>query len=842
MLPISDPILIFATVMVLILLAPLSARRVRLPEIVGLIAAGAIFGPHGLGLLARDQTVHLLGTVGLLYIMFLAGLEIDLHHVRRNRSHAALFGLLTFGISMILGFVLGRWAFGMTVSASILLAGMLSSHTPITFCIVSKLGLTKSRSVGTAISGTIISDTLALLVLVVIANTTQGDLSPWFWVRLSLSMLLYVAAIVFLVPWMGCAFFRHLSTDENTDFVFVLAVALLSSYLAGLAGLEPIIGAFLAGLALNGLIPERSLLMTRVHFTGNAIFIPFFLLSVGMLVDVGLLFTGIETWILVVSMIVVAIAAKCAAALISQKILGYLAEEGLLIFGLSVNRAAATLAIVLVGGDLGLFSNAVITGTILMIAATCLVGSIVTERAGRRVALYEAHTAFDVSSAPHRIMIPLQERQGAKELLDIALLLREKRSHEPLYPLQVVPEDRDVEQKVAQAEKVLAHTVVRAMSAGVPVTALTSVDISVTSGVVRALRDNRISMILLGWDGRASSKTRTFGRTIDGIIERSVQLVMVNRLRRPLSTARRIVLVLPPLAERQPGFESIVKATKTLANQAGTALLVLCATETATGAAGFIRRAPPSIPVSFQTIRSWKGIRDELVDLTTQTDWLMLMAARKGELAWQPSLDRLPSRLAAEFPDMTLSVFIPPDERWEGQQAAEKTADSAYIFSTFIRDRTMLQMDVETTEEVVQELLGAYFGHRTADTHEVTALLHTISQEEPVELTEDVVLLHAHVPHVMESVIFLGVSKNPLDISLASGAPHILIILLDPVGQDPARHLQALADIARIIRLPDMVRVLRTIQDFDSLVAEIARRTIDRQPHPSGSLAVDFSP
>ncbi len=827
MLPISDPILIFATVMALILVAPMLARRVRLPEIVGLIAAGAIFGPHGLGLLARDQTVHLLGAVGLLYIMFLAGLEIDLHQVRRDRSHAAVFGVLTFIIPLILGIALGRWALGMTVSASILLAGMLSSHTPITFSIVSKLGLTKSRCVGTAVGGTIVSDTLALLVLVAIAGATRGDLNAWFWIRLCVSMLVYAAVVVFLVPWLACAFFRRPSNDENTDFVFVLAVALLSSYLASLAGLEPIIGAFLVGLALNSLIPEKSLLMTRVHFTGNAIFIPFFLLSVGMLVDVRLLFSGVETWVLVLGMIVVAIAGKFAAAWSAGKSLGYIPDEGLLIFGLSVNRAAATLAIVLVGVDLGLFSQAVITSTILMIAVSCLVGSIVTERAGRRVALHESQAAFDASTAPHRILIPLQERQGAKELLDIALLLREKGSHEPVYPLQVVPEDRDVNQKVAQAEKVLAHTVVRAMSAGVPVTPLTSVDLNVVSGVVRAVRDNRISMILLAWDGQTSWKTRLFGRTIDAVVERSCQQVLVNRLCQPVSTAKRIVLVLPPFADHQPGFESVVASVKTLASQAGTTLLILCSKETVADAGNFVRRTPPTVSVSFETLEDWKQVQTRVVErLVPTTDWLILMLARKGERAWQPSLDRLPGRLAQALPRVAFSVFIPPTERWDSCQAADKIADSAYIFSTFVRDRTRLQMDVETTEDAVRELLSGYFGRRTADAHAATSLLHSISQEEPVELTQDVVLLHAHVPYVTESVTFLGALQNPLDVPLASGGPHILVILLDPVGQDPARHLQALADIARIVRLPDMVQVLRTVRDFDSLMEEIARRTI----------------
>jgi len=827
MLPFSDPILIFAGVMVLILTAPLLARKVHLPEIVGLIGAGMVVGPHGFGILMRDQTIQLLGTVGLLYIMFLAGLEIDLHQVRRNKSHAVVFGLLTFGIPLALGIILGVWVFAMTIPVAVLLASMFSSHTLVTFPVVGKLGLAKTRSVTTAVGGTIITDTLALLVLAVIASASRGELSAGFWLRLFALMLVYIAAVLFFVPRLGRWFFRHVSTDENTEFVFVLAIALSSSYLAHLAGLEAIIGAFLAGLTLNSLIPEKSLLMTRIHFTGNAIFIPFFLLSVGMLVDVSLLFTGTEAWIISIGMTCVALAAKFIAAWFSQWALGYVRDEGALIFGLSVNQAAATLAAVLVGYNIGLFSEAVITGTIMMIAVTCLVGSIVTERAGRNVALREEQAVFDASSAPHRIMIPLEGREGAKELLDVALLLREKGSHEPFYPLRVVPEGSHVEQDVAMAEKVLAHTVVRAMSAGVPVTPLTSVDVNPTSGIVRAGRDNRISMILLGWDGRVSSPTRIFGRTIDGVIERSLQLVMVNRFRRPVNTAQRIVLVLPPFAERQLGFASVIAAVKTLAGQAGTSLLVLCSAETVVAAEKFVCRTPPSVPISFETLRSWKQVQASLAERIEESDWLILMGVRKGELAWQPSLDRLPGRLAGGFPDAPFSVFIPPAERWDSQQAADKIADSAYIFSTFTRGRTLLQMDVKTTAEAVRELLAAYFGARTANTHAVTDLLHTISQEEPVELTKDVVLLHTHIPYVDESVVFLGVSRNPLDVPLASGPPHILIILLDPVGQDPARHLQALADIARIIRLPDMVQVLRTVEDFDSLMTQIALRTLE---------------
>jgi mannitol/fructose-specific phosphotransferase system IIA component (Ntr-type) len=639
-------------------------------------------------------------------------------------------------------------------------------------------------------------------------------------------MALYITAVLVFVPWLGRWFFRHIAVDENSEFVFVLAVALLSSFLAHVAGLEPIIGAFLAGIALNSLIPEKSLLMTRIHFTGDIIFIPFFLLSVGMLVDLTLLLAGSQAWIIAISMTVVAIVAKLGAARLCAMVLRYHRDEGRLIFGLSVNQAAATLAAVMVGYDIELFSEAVITGTIMMIAVTCLIGSVVTERAGRAVAVHEEQAAFDASSAPHRIMIPLEGREGARELLDVALLLREKGSHEPVYPIHVAQEGHDSEQQVAAAEKFLAHTVVRAMAAGVSVTPLTSVDVSVTSGVLRAIRDNRISMILLRWDGQVGSKTRAFGRVIDAVVEQSLQLVMVNRFCEPVSTAGRIVLVLPPFAERQPGFEAVITAVKTLANQAGTTLLTLCSAQTKAAAGAFISKTPPSVSTSVQPLGEWKAVQRSVADQIETNDWLILMGARKGEVAWQPVLDRLPGRLASQFDATTFSVIIPPTQRWDSQQAAEKILDSAYVFSTFVRDRTMLQMDVNTVEEALRALLSGHFGQDTADTRAVTRLLHVMSQEEPVELTQDVVLLHTHVPTVSGSMVFLGVSKHALDVPLASGRPHILIVLLDPVGQDPAQHLQALADIARIMRVPDMAQVLRTARDYDNLIAEIALRTI----------------
>ncbi len=823
-LPFSDPVLIFASVMVLILVAPLFARRLHLPEIVGLIVAGMVVGPYGFGILERDQTIDLLGTVGLLFIMFLAGLEIDLNQVRRNKSHTLVFGLLTFAIPLGLGTAMGVWIFGMSIWASVLLASMFSSHTLLTFPVVGKLGLTKNPAVTTTIGGTIITDTLALLLLAVVASATQGEISTAFWIRLFTIMAIYLVAVLTIIPVVGSWFFRKFDVDENTEFVFVIALTFMSAYLAHVAGLEPIIGAFLAGLTFNSLIPERSLLMTRIHFSGDAIFIPFFLISVGMLVNIRLL-EGTQAWIVSIGMITAALLSKYIAAVVSRHLLKYRSDDGNLIFGLSVNQAAATLAAVLVGYNIGLFDETIITGTIIMIAVTCLVGSIITEKFARKVALREEQADFESQLTAHRIMIPLKERRGAKELIDIAFLLREKGSHEPLYPIKVVQEGSDSEQQVAYAEKTLAHTVVRIMAAGTPVMPLTIVDVNVTSGVLRSLRDHRVSMVVMAWDGTVSSKTRMFGRNIDPVVERSTQMIMLNRItEKPINTAERIVVVLPPFAHRQIGFNEFIGTVKTLANQAGTSLLIISDDDLIRVSREFIEKTRPTVPVEFETYNAWKSIQGKLANDIESSDWLFLLSARKGEIAWQPTLDRIPGKLASAFRDIPFSVFFTPTEKRTSEQMIENTS---FITSVFKPDRMILDATTTSVREMVGELVRTYFAADSQTREKLTSLLHQISQEEPVELVQDVVLLHTYVPYLNETLTFLGVSESSLDVPLASGAPHIVIILLDPVGQDPASHLRALSDIANLIRLPGIVDVLKEVRDFNQLAERINELSVE---------------
>lgn len=347
-LPLEDPILKFLLILVIILAAPLLLNKLKIPYLLGLIIAGAVIGPHGLNLVLRDSSIILSGTAGLLYIMFLSGLDMDMSDFKKNSWRSLIFGLYTFCVPLGLGILAGYYILGFPIYSSILLAGLFASQTLIAYPIVSKLGISRDKAVTIAVGGTVITDTLALLLLTVIVGMATGNVDETFWWRLSASVLLSIGIILFLFPLLAHWFFKHCS-DSVSQYIFVLAMVFLGAYLAHMAGLEPIIGAFLSGLALNRQIPRTSPLMNRIEFVGNAIFIPFFLIGVGMLIDYRAFFRDWESIEVAMVMIALITLAKFLAAYFTQKTFRLSNDQRTVIFGLSSAHVAATLAAVMVG-------------------------------------------------------------------------------------------------------------------------------------------------------------------------------------------------------------------------------------------------------------------------------------------------------------------------------------------------------------------------------------------------------------------------------------------------------------------------------------------------------------
>jgi Kef-type K+ transport system membrane component KefB/mannitol/fructose-specific phosphotransferase system IIA component (Ntr-type)/nucleotide-binding universal stress UspA family protein len=792
-LPFTDPVLIFALAMAVFLLAPLVAERYRIPGILGLILVGALIGPNVLNLVARDFTFQLLGTVGLLYLVFLAGLELDLNRFSEYKQRSIVFGFISFGIPMLLA-VLVMPLLDFDLLASLLIGAIIGSHTLLAYPVVSRLGIVKNAAMTTVIGGTLVTDTLALSVLAVVVGALQGDLSPLFWIRLIGILAIYVAAVLLLVPRLGRWFFRNIPSQAPAEFLFLMVVLFGAAYLAGVAGAEPIIGAFLAGLTLNRLIPLASPLMTRVRFVGNALFIPFFLLSVGMMVDPRVMFGSTKVWMVAIALIVLVNVGKFAGAWATRLIYRYRNAEGLAMFGLSVPQAAATLAVTFVGLELGVFGEETVNGVILMILATVMVGPWMVEKYGREIALQEEQKPYDPQDAPERILIPISNPATAESLLDLAFVLRQPGSEEPLYPLMVVREQQEQsEAYVAEAEKMLGHAVIYAAGADVPVVPLTRVDSNISDGIVRGMTETRTSLVVVGWEGGGSKSHGIFGSVLDRVLEQTKQMVMVAKLGHPLNTTARIVVVIPPASDHHPGFFGAARAVKTMANELGADLSGLVVKDDAKRYQRLYDRVRPDLPVTFEQVEGWRALMQNLRNTLQENDLVVVMSARQGTLAWHRELERMPGLLSELVPESFIMLY--PSETADG--AGEDVG--TLLPHALSEKRVVMNLPGMDHGEAIERLLSTEFGDRPDVLQKLTARLVAGEKDFANELRPGVVLSHARTRAVEQPTLFLGGSQDGIRFPRTREPTRLLFVLLSP--PDRRRdHLERLAEISEFLR------------------------------------------
>ena len=384
-LPLTNPVNIFTLVLFIIFFAPILMAKMKVPDIVGFILAGVIIGPYGLNLLSKNLAVDLFATIGLLYIMFIAGVELNLNEFKKKKNKSFTFGLLTFSIPIVIGFPVLYFLFGYSLITSLLTASMFATHTLVAYPIVSKYKASGNEAVAVTIGGTILTDTAVLILLAVILAAKNGGLTAAFWLQLIFSLTVFLLIVFFVVPRVAKFFLAKPETNKVSHYVLILTCVFFSAFLAQVAGVEPIIGAFIAALAINRLIPKPSKLFSNIEFAGNAIFIPFFLISVGMVVNLHVLFGGFGAMLIAVSLTLVALAGKWLSVFVTQKIFGYTNTQRNLMFGLSSSHAAATLAIILIGYKNGIIDDDILNGTIVLILVTCIVASLTTERASKKL-------------------------------------------------------------------------------------------------------------------------------------------------------------------------------------------------------------------------------------------------------------------------------------------------------------------------------------------------------------------------------------------------------------------------------------------------------------------------
>lgn len=667
-LPWQNPVLIFASILFIILFAPIILNRFKIPQLIGLIVAGAIIGPNGINLLERDSSVVLFGTVGLLYIMFLAGLEIDMAEFKKNSSKSLVFGLYTFIIPMVLGTLGGLYILEFSWLTSILLASMFASHTLLAYPIISKMGIVKNKAVNIAVGGTVITDTLALLVLAVVVGVSVGDITSDFWIRLGISLVIFSAIVVFVFPILGRWFFKRYE-DSVSQYIFVLGLVFLAAFLAEAAGVEAIIGAFLAGLAINKLVPHTSPLMNRIEFVGNALFIPFFLIGVGMLIDFRVFFNDVETIKVAVVMTVIATIAKFLAAFLTQKTFKFSAAQRDVIFGLSNAQAAATLAAVLVGykiivgedanGEpIRLLGESVLNGTILMILVTCTIASFVAQKGAAKLALEESEgdSDGDDQEAEEKILIPVNYPENIEELVHLAVTIKSQSKKDSLIGLNIIPSDSEDPTKEKHAKKLLEKASVFASATDNQLTELVRYDSNIVNGITNVVKENKVTDIILGLHKDQGISGSFLGKLTEGILSKINVTALIYNSVQPLNTIGRYVIVIPPQAEKEMGFAFWLLRIWNIGRNTGAKLSFYGTKD----ALYYIKQVQKkfSVEAQFNEFSDWEDFLILSRELK-ENDALVVVMSRKSGDSYEPTMERLPKYLNKYFKNNNYILVFP---------------------------------------------------------------------------------------------------------------------------------------------------------------------------------------
>ncbi|WP_434502938.1 cation:proton antiporter [Prevotella sp.] len=663
-LPITDPTWIFFIVLCIILFAPILMGKLRIPHLIGMILAGVIVGPHGFNILSHDSSFELFGKVGLYYIMFLAGLEMNMADFKKNRIKTSTHGILAFAIPMIIGFALNTSLLKYGVLTSVLLASMYASHTLIAYPIVLRYGLSQQRSVTIAAGATAITDTLTLLVLAIVGGMFKGEVNGLFWFILAIKLCIVFFIIIYFFPRMARYFFQRY--EENvTQFIFVLAMTFLGAGMMAFIGMEGLLGAFLTGLVLNRYVPNISPLMTHLEFVGNALFIPYFLIGVGMLININIIFAGFGTLKVAGVMIAVALSSKWLASLATQKLFNMKSIERELIYGLSNAQAGATLAAVLVGYNIilpngqRLLNDDVLNGTIILILVTCIFSSFTTERAARKIALTNKNKiSEDKTADDEKILIPVEQKETANELVKIGIMMRNTKLNRGIIGLNVVLDDLNLAYNQEKGRNTLEYMEMTANAANVRMIVQSRIATNISNGISHAFKEYSASEIIMGMHECHGNYKNFWGNITQNLFSDISRQLMIVRCLQPINTFRRIQVAVPKKAEFEPGFYRWLERLSRMAANLNCRIQFHGNRGTLSLINEYVQNRHTDVRAEYVAFEDW----DELPKLAINVNddhLFVVITARKGTISYIPSFDSLPEQLTRFFNSNSLMIIFP---------------------------------------------------------------------------------------------------------------------------------------------------------------------------------------
>jgi len=663
--PITNPTMIFFVVLCIILLAPIIMGKLRIPHIIGMVLAGVLVGQYGLNILSRDDSFELFGKVGMYYIMFLAALEMDTESVRRNSNRMLIFGVLKFLIPFVLTYIMGRQILHYTTEASLLLGCIMASNTLIAYPIVVRYGLQKKPSVSLSVGGTMLSLFLSLVTLAAVVGSVRGNVTVWFWLWFVARFVCYCAFTILTIPRLT-RWFLHRYSDAVMQFIFVLAVMFFCAALSEIIGLEGIFGAFFAGLILNRYIPHLSPLMNRIEFIGNALFIPYFLIGVGMLINVSLLFSGGRMLFVVLIIVIFGTLGKALAAYISCILFRLPISSGHMMFGLTCAHAAGAIAMVMIGMELKghdgevLVNDDMLNGVVIMILCTCIISSIVTEQSAQKIILRDKDTQpeNDGKQDDEKFLIPVKYPEYADKLIALALMMRNPKLGRGLVALNVVYDDVDARINQLKGQRLLEQVTKVAAAADVKMQTQVRLAANIANGIKHAFKEFNASEIIMGLHQHEESGKGFWGPFAQSLYNGLNRQIILARIQQPLSTLRKIQVAVPSRAQFDPGFYRWMERLSRLAENTECRIQFHGRGDTLVLIEEFVRGHHPSVRAVYTVMEHWNEM-PKLASTIKDDHLFVVVTARKGTVSYKSALDRLPEELTTHFMGTNLMIIYP---------------------------------------------------------------------------------------------------------------------------------------------------------------------------------------
>lgn len=687
--PITNPSLIFFLVLVIILLAPIIMGKLRIPHIIGMVLAGVAIGQYGFNILVRDDSFELFGRVGLYYIMFLAALEMDVEGVKKNKGKLSLFGLLTFAVPFTLTFIMSEWLLGYPTIASLLLGCLMASNTLIAYPIVSRYGQQRKPSVALSVGASMLSLLVALVVLAALVASHNGQTGVLFWLWFVAKFVIYCGGLTLLIPKLTRWFLRRYS-DAVMQFIFVMAMLFMSAVLSESIGLEGIFGAFLSGLILNRYIPHVSPLMNRIEFIGNALFIPYFLIGVGMLINVRLAFSDTGVLWVALAITLFGTAGKAIAAYLSALLFRLpLNTSGNMMFGLTSAHAAGAIAIIMVGMRLTtpdgsvLVTGEMLNGVVLMILLTCLISTVVTEQAAQQITLRDKEIPQEDTQDDEKMLIPMKYPEYAVRLVNLAIMMRNPKLGRGLVGLSVVYDDVDMRLNQERGQRLLEKVQQYAAAADVKMQTQVRVAANIANGIKHAFKEFRASEIIIGMHMHPEVSASFWGEFHQSLFNGLNRQIIMARLKQPLSTIRRIEVAVPSRAQFEPGFYRWLERVARLSVNLECRTIFHGRTDTLALINQYVRNRHPEMRVEFMQMDHWNEM-PRLAATIAEDHLFIVIAARKGTVSYKNALEHLPEEIQQFFSGKNIIIIFPdqhgdPMDEMTFAQPQHQEERSAYL-------------------------------------------------------------------------------------------------------------------------------------------------------------------